>query len=621
MDFNFLLLNLSFVLLLGILIYVASFKQKKQIHYAFISMIISILIWTFGYLGLFYGYFTCGYDLTFFIKIILTGVVITPLTVYYLGYIFAYTKIRFTIKHIVLYIIPLISLILIYTNEYHGLFYTYFSAENVMYRAYGSWSIIHIIYSYALILIGLCQLLYFTIKNSGFFSNQSKLIILGIIIPFSINILITFQIRKVPYYYESISFSIAVIFFTFAIFKFQFLNITPIALQRIVDLISDSYIVINDNFDIIDYNKTFIDTFNSVLSIKRNEKLIDTLKINSRMNLNKDLLFDNINYAIEKRRTVSFEQHIEGKNFDRHFSVEITPIYSNDSTIGTIILLKDITDHKRNIETIKRNQQILMERERLAFLGELIGGIAHNLKTPIMSVSGGLEGLYDLIEEYDESIDDINVTSEDHHQIAKEMKDWIFKLKPHLSYMSEVISTVKDQAVHLSAVTSYSFSLNELVKRIEILVKNKLKIHHCMLNLDVRADDTVEIFGDISSLVQVLDNIIINAIEAYNGARGEIDLIIEKVDENNILFTIKDYAYGMDEEVKNKLFKQMLTTKGKDGTGLGLYMSYSTIKGRFGGSIWFESEKGSGTTFYIQIPRRFENNNNNENQTKSVKVM
>lgn len=612
MDFNFILLNFSFVLLLGILVYVASSKRKKQIHYAFLCMIISILIWTFGYLGLFYGYFSLGYNLTIFIKIILTGVVITPLTVYYLGYIFAYTNIKFTKKQILLFVIPLISLILIYTNEYHGLFYTYFSAENLMFRAYGNWSIVHIIYSYTLILIGLRHLVYFTIKNSGFFSKQSNLIILGIIFPFVINILITFQIGNLPYYYESISFSVAVIFFTFAIFKFQFLNIAPIALQRIVDLISDSYIVINDSFEIIDYNKSFFDTFNGVISIRRNEKLIDIIEINSRIDMDKDLLLNNINFANEKRRTASFEQHIKGKNFDKHFSIEITPIYSNDSIIGTIILFKDITEHKQNIETIKRNQQILMERERLAFLGELIGGIAHNLKTPIMSVSGGLEGLYDLIMEYDESIDDKKVTPEDHHEIAREMKEWISKLRPHLSYMSEVISTVKDQAVHLSAVTSYSFTLNELIKRIEILVKNKLKIHHCKLNLDVKMDDTVEIYGDISSLVQVLDNMIINAIEAYNDSSGDIDLIIEKVDDNNVLFTIRDYAYGMDEEVKNKLFKQMITTKGKDGTGLGLYMSYSTIKGRFGGNIWFESEKGNGTSFYIQIPRRFENNNGNQ---------
>jgi len=69
----------------------------------------------------------------------------------------------------------------------------------------------------------------------------------------------------------------------------------------------------------------------------------------------------------------------------------------------------------------------------------------------------------------------------------------------------------------------------------------------------------------------------------------------------------------MDNDVKNKLFKQMVTTKGKGGTGLGLYMSHSTIKGRFGGDIWFDSEKGKGTTFFIQIPKKFETTNSEQN--------
>ena len=75
-----------------------------------------------------------------------------------------------------------------------------------------------------------------------------------------------------------------------------------------------------------------------------------------------------------------------------------------------------------------------MERERLASLGQLIGGIAHNLKTPIMSISGATEGLTDLIKEYDESIGDPEVTNEDHHAIAKDMSEWVDKIKTHTAY-------------------------------------------------------------------------------------------------------------------------------------------------------------------------------------------
>ena len=76
------------------------------------------------------------------------------------------------------------------------------------------------------------------------------------------------------------------------------------------------------------------------------------------------------------------------------------------------------------MKALKQNQEMLIERERLATLGQMVGGIAHNLKTPIMSIAGAMEGLEDLIREYDESIDDPDVTKEDHHAIAKDMSNW-----------------------------------------------------------------------------------------------------------------------------------------------------------------------------------------------------
>ena len=111
-----------------------------------------------------------------------------------------------------------------------------------------------------------------------------------------------------------------------------------------------------------------------------------------------------------------------------------------------------------------------------------------------------------------------------------------------------------------------------------------------------------EIKGNINSLVQVINNIISNAIQAYNGKTNKnIDFII-KVKDNNLIFTIQDYGCGMPKKVQDKLFKEMITTKGKNGTGLGLFMSYSNIRAHFNGNISFESEEGKGTIFTISLP-------------------
>ena len=279
------------------------------------------------------------------------------------------------------------------------------------------------------------------------------------------------------------------------------------------------------------------------------------------------------------------------------------PVYSNDEIGDLTIAFNRIQDMSNDyIEKIHSTQETLMESERLASLGQLIGGIAHNLKTPIMSISGALEGLKGLIKEYNESIDDPEVTSQDHHDIANDMADWISKIKDYTEYMSDIITSVKGQAVTLSETDSVHFTLDELVKRVNILMRHELKNALIYLNISMKTDEHTNISGDINSLVQVINNMISNAIQAYNGETNKnIELILE-TKNNNVCISVKDYASGMPKSVQEKLFKEMITTKGKNGTGLGLYMSYSTIKAHFNGDIVFESEEGKGTTFTIILP-------------------
>ena len=281
------------------------------------------------------------------------------------------------------------------------------------------------------------------------------------------------------------------------------------------------------------------------------------------------------------------------------------PVYSNDEIGDLTIAFNRIQDLTNSyIKQLHDNQDTLMEKERLASLGQLIGGIAHNLKTPIMSISGAAEGLTDLIKEYDASIDNPQVNSQDHHDIAKDMSSWVSKIKDYTSYMSDIITAVKGQAVTLSEVQNVSFDIEELLKRVDILMKHELKNALIYLRVSVNVPENTTLNGDINSLVQVINNMISNSIQAYDGKPEQnIDLSVSFADDNkNIVIAVKDYGPGLSDKVKSKLFNEMITTKGKNGTGLGLYMSYSTIKAHFNGDIKFESESGKGTTFYIILP-------------------
>ena len=285
-------------------------------------------------------------------------------------------------------------------------------------------------------------------------------------------------------------------------------------------------------------------------------------------------------------------------------------IYSDSLPITSNDEISDLTEQfnkirkltQNHIEQLQNNQDMLIERERLASLGQLIGGISHNLKTPIMSISGAAEGISDLIKEYDASIGDPEVTNEDHHEIANDMRKWVEKIREYTEYMSDIITAVKGQAVTLSSDNDVDFTIDELIKRVDILMKHELKNALITLNAQINVDKNTTLDGDVNSLVQVVNNLISNAIQSYEGKTGEqINLIIDKTD-NNLVIKVQDFGSGMSKEVQQKLFKEMITTKGKNGSGLGLFMSYSTIKSHFKGSLSFETEKGKGTTFTIKIP-------------------
>lgn len=279
------------------------------------------------------------------------------------------------------------------------------------------------------------------------------------------------------------------------------------------------------------------------------------------------------------------------------------PILSNDEIGDLCIAYNKVQElNDANVDKIKNSQDLLIERERLASLGQMVGGIAHNLKTPIMSIAGADEALTNLVHELELSIGNPIVTNEDFHDIAKDMQEWINKIKTHTSYMSDVITAVKGQAVTMSDMQVYSFSVNDLFKQVDILMKHELKSSLIHLRITNNVPDERKIKGNINSLVQVLNNIISNSIQAYNGSPDKNIDLIAQMSDNKLELTVRDYGPGLPDIVKEKLFKKMITTKGKSGTGLGLFMSYSNIKAHFHGDMKFETEKGKGTSFIITIP-------------------
>lgn len=595
------LLMLSALSIVITLIYVLRTKGRSQLKTIFCVDLICVLVICLGVIfqDILSKYFS--WNPWNFENFIYIGTCFLPVAIFFTGLIFAKTKITFKKKYLLFFIVPALSLIVLWTNDYHHLFYKIYSYLYLSDCKVGPYMIIHNIYSYTLLFLGVIQMVNVASKNSGFFSKQTLLIVVGISIPLITNILGTLKIISMTVYITPISFAFTMLFFAFSIFKFNFLGVAPVALQTIVNRISDSYLVLNEDLLITDFNSTFLKTFNLSASDIREENILEFLSTHKQYDMNLPKLENSLNRVKHSSETIVFEQHF--KKINKYFTVEINNILVKGNSLGILMLFKDITQHKLDMQALKDNQDILIERERLASLGQLIGGIAHNLKSPIMSISGATEGLIDLIKEYEESIVDKDVTIDDHLAIASDMKDWISKIKSYLEYMSDIITAVKGQAVALSENTVDSFTVEELTKRVDILMKHELKKALITLNLDLKVPTSLMIHGNINGLVQVINNMISNAIQAYKGKEGQtIDLIITQ-EKNDVIVSVRDYAGGLPKEVQEKLFKEMITTKGKDGTGIGLFMSYSNIRAHFNGDITYSTEEGKGTIFNIILPQ------------------
>ena len=258
------------------------------------------------------------------------------------------------------------------------------------------------------------------------------------------------------------------------------------------------------------------------------------------------------------------------------------------------------------MQTNQKNQERLLEQERMAFLGQMIGGLAHNLKTPIMSISGCISAADALVDECEASLSNPQVVEEDYREIYGELRDWFQKVKTASAYMSDIIAAIRGQATNISTDDHSTFTIDEMMKRSSLLMRHELLNSGCFLKTVYDQTQSIFLRGDINTLIQVVNNLLSNAIYAQHqhAGGGEIEVHFY-LDQENLNIAVKDRGAGISPQVKDKLFKAMVTNKGTQGTGLGLYISNVVIKSKFNGTMWTADREGGGSIFGISIPREY----------------
>ncbi len=259
---------------------------------------------------------------------------------------------------------------------------------------------------------------------------------------------------------------------------------------------------------------------------------------------------------------------------------------------------------KANIsnEELKQTQAKLVQSEKMASLGELVAGIAHEINTPLGVGVTGASLIKEDVKSLSDASRDGELTEEQFVRSLSSIKESSSVVLSNLRRAADLISSFKQISVDQHHEEGRIFLIHEYISRIINTLSPKIKKGRCSVKLT--CDPMLSISGYPGYFHQIFSNLIINSIdhgfESKN--KGEITLDIEQID-GSMIFLYRDNGKGMSKEMINKVFDPFFTTKrGCGNTGLGMHIVYNLVNQKLGGEISCSSSPGSGTEFKIFFP-------------------
>ncbi len=273
----------------------------------------------------------------------------------------------------------------------------------------------------------------------------------------------------------------------------------------------------------------------------------------------------------------------DGRHF---FKFKIDPIWRDDSITGLTMSAHDISD-----KIFLQNK--LIQAEKIAAIGELTSGFAHEFKNILATIIGNVQ-----ILEYKYNHNRLDLPAS--------VKEKLTAINQQSHKAKRIIMNMMSFC-KISELNLELHNICELLDRVIELQKNQYTIDH--INVVTIYDEIEKFYYDEEQMEHVFLNLSMNAIHALQLSNGGTMKISVKNEKDEIVIRFSDTGVGMDQEIKNKIFTPFFTTKSDDkemaGSGLGLPISYKIIKNHQG-EMFVESEPGEGTTFVIKLPYKRE---------------
>ncbi|WP_419786838.1 sensor histidine kinase [Pseudodesulfovibrio sp.] len=270
---------------------------------------------------------------------------------------------------------------------------------------------------------------------------------------------------------------------------------------------------------------------------------------------------------------------------------------------GAIILWLALVVSRRVVDTLKRQAETmgklenqLLQAARLAELGEMSAGFAHEINNPLQIMKADLALL-------DMDVDEL-VAKKESEELCSEIREVADQFRIQIDRCAgitrEILRFGRQDAPQLQPI-----NLLEYLPKVGAMVENKASVNGIRMTCEV-APSVPVIQADPGQMQQVMINLLNNAIYAvsdrHGASGGEIQVQAWGDGSGNAVIQVRDNGSGMSREVMDKIFIPFYTTKAPGvGTGMGLSVCYSIIDS-LGGELSVESQKGEGTTFTITVP-------------------
>jgi PAS domain S-box-containing protein len=313
------------------------------------------------------------------------------------------------------------------------------------------------------------------------------------------------------------------------------------------------------------------------------------------------------------------EEYIDSSGNMRQWLVNKLPLLDASGEIENIVTVAlDIGERKRGelemrkakdaaeaaLRNLRETQNSLIEAEKLAALGRLVAGVAHEVNNPVgisLTVASSLERKTAL---FADEVERGNLKRSSLNDFLEASRDASSQLVANLNRAAELIQSFKQVAADRNYSDQRAFDLGDLTEQVVMSLRPGLRKHNLTLNVECQPDLTMNSYP--GPYGQVLTNLFLNSIaHAFpNGSAGTVDIKVREYGRDDVEILFADNGIGMSLDVRRRAFDPFFTTRrDQGGTGLGLHIVYSIVTNRLGGRLDLDSQPGGGTQIRIVLPR------------------